>query len=141
MEQKLLRIRGVTKSHPHIAARRMEMTRYSLEELTRDTGVTAVDVQNRMVDYGVDAFWLSHHPPLVPEPFTPEAGEMWSKEDIDYWIAVIEQVVEEAYTDPDLVKTAPHNQVVHQLDPTGLDDPDRWATTWRAYRRKQAATA
>ena len=138
MEQKLLRIRGVTKSHPHIQARRLEMTRYSLEELTRDTGVTAVDVQNRMVDFGVDAFWLSHHPLLVPEPFTPEAGEMWSKEDIDYWIAVLEQVVEEAYTDPELVKTAPHNQVVHQLDPTGLDDPNRWATTWRAYQRKRA---
>jgi glycine cleavage system P protein (glycine dehydrogenase) subunit 2 len=47
-------------------------------------------------------------------------------------------VVEESYTDPDLVKTAPHNQVVHQLDPTGLDDPNRWATTWRAYQRKRA---
>ena len=23
---------------------------------------------------------------IVPEPFTPEAGETWSLEDIDYWI-------------------------------------------------------
>jgi glycine dehydrogenase subunit 2 len=139
MEQKLLRIRGVSRSHPHLTAKRLEMTRYSLEELARDTGVTAVDVQNRMVDFGIDAFWLSHEPWLVPEPFTPEAGEMWSKEDIDYWIAVLEHVCEEAYSDPELVKTAPHRQVVHQLDPRGLDDPERWATTWRAYRRKQAA--
>lgn len=139
MEKKLLELRGVSKSHPHLAQRRLEMTRYSLERLTQDTGVTAVDVQNRMVDFGVDAFWLSHEPWLVPEPFTPEAGEMWSKDDIDYWIAVLAQVVEEAYTEPETVKRAPHRQVVHQLDPTGLDDPDRWATTWRAYRRKRAA--
>ena len=139
MDQKLLRIHGVSRSHPHLGVRRMEMTRYSLEELTRDTGVTAVDVQNRMVDFGVDAFWLSHEPWLVPEPFTPEAGEMWSKEDLDYWIAVLEHVCNEAYTDPSVVKTAPHRQVVHQLDPRGLDDPARWATTWRSYQRKQAA--
>jgi glycine dehydrogenase subunit 2 len=139
MEKRLLRIRGIDKSHPHLTAHRLEMTRYSLEPLTRDTGVTAVDVQNRMVDFGVDAFWLSHEPWLVPEPFTPEAGEMWSKEDIDYWLAVLEHVCEEAYSDPDVVKTAPHRQVVHQLDPRGLDDPARWATTWRAHRRKQAA--
>jgi len=137
MEQKLLAVRGVTKSHPHLSQKRLEMTRYSLEELARDTGVTAVDVQNRMVDFGVDAFWLSHEPWLVPEPFTPEAGEMWSKEDIDYWIAVLEHVCEEAYADPEVVKTAPHRQVVHQLDPRGLDDPQQWATTWRSYQRKQ----
>jgi glycine dehydrogenase subunit 2 len=139
METKLLEIRGVSKSHPHLSQRRLEMTRYSLEQLAQDTGVTAVDVQNRMVDFGVDAFWLSHEPWLVAEPFTPEAGEMWSKDDIDYWIAVLARVCEEAYTDPETVKRAPHNQVVHQLDPTGLDDPERWATTWRAYRRKQGA--
>jgi glycine dehydrogenase subunit 2 len=140
MEKKLLEIRGVTRSHPHLSARRLEMTRYSLERLAQETGVTAVDVQNRMVDFGVDAFWLSHEPWLVPEPFTPEAGEMWSKDDIDYWIAVLAHVCEEAYADPEVVKRAPHRQVVHQLDPTGLDDPSRWATTWRAYRRKRAAT-
>ena len=44
---------------------------------------------NRMADYGVDAYWMSHEPWVVPEPFTPEAGEMWSKEDIDYWMAVM----------------------------------------------------
>jgi glycine dehydrogenase subunit 2 len=114
----------------------MEMTRYSLGPLFEATGVTAVDVQNRMVDYGVDAFWLSHEPWIVPQPFTPEAGEMWSKEDIDTWIAVLARVCEEARTDPDLVRTAPHNQAIHQLDPAPLDDPKRWAMTWRAHLRK-----
>ena len=90
-----------------------------------------------MVDFGIDAFWLSHEPWLVPEPFTPEAGEMWSKEDIDYWIDVLAHVIDEAYSDPEIVKTAPHNQAIHQVDGAARRTiPTRWATTWRAHVRK-----
>ncbi len=92
MEKRLLEIPGVTRSHPQVNAYRLEMTRYSLGTLQEETGVGVVDVQNRMADYGVDAPWLSHEPWVVPEPITPEAGEMWSKEDIDYWIDVLAQV-------------------------------------------------
>jgi glycine dehydrogenase subunit 2 len=137
MEKRLLAIRGITKSHPHLTAPRMEMTRYSLETLERETGVTCVDVQNRMVDYGIDAFWLSHEPWIVPQPFTPEAGEMWSKEQVDEWIDVLARVIEEAYEDPELVRTAPHRQAITKLADVDLDDPQTWATTWRAYRRKR----
>ena len=136
MEKRLLEIPGVSKGLDHLDKHRMEMTRYSLGELTEETGVTTVDVANRMTDYGVDAFWMSHEPWFVPEPFTPEAGEMWSVEDLDYWVDVIAAICEEARTDPELVKTAPHNQPIHRIVGSGLDDPDRWATTWRAYRRK-----
>ena len=139
MEKKLLGIRGVTRSHPDHGSWRMEMTRFSLGQLFEDTGVSVIDVQNRMVDYGVDAFWLSHEPWVVPQPFTPEAGEMWSKEDIDYWIAVLQRISDEAYSNPEFVRSAPHNHAIHQLDAESLEDPDRWAMTWRSYRRKQAA--
>lgn len=141
MERRLLAIRGVTKSFPELTAPRLEMTRYSLGRMTEETGVTVLDVQNRMVDYGIDAFWLSHEPWLVPEPFTPEAGELWSREDIDLWIDVLATVVGEAYRDPELVRTAPHNQAIHKVDASGVDDPERWATTWRAYQRKVQAAA
>jgi len=138
MEKRLLEIRGVTRSHPQLRVPRLEMTRYSLGTLLEETGVGVLDVQNRMADYGVDAPWLSHEPWIVPEPITPEAGEMWSKEDVDYWIDVLAQVCREAYEDPELVRSAPHNQVVHKLADVSLDDPGTWATTWRAYRRKRA---
>jgi glycine dehydrogenase subunit 2 len=136
MEALLLKIPGVTRSHPEQKSWRMEMTRFSLGTLFEQTGITAVDVQNRMVDYGVDAFWLSHEPWIVPQPFTPEAGEMWSKEDIDIWVAVLAKVCDEARIDPQLVRTAPHNQAIHQIDPAPLEDPTRWAMTWRAHVRK-----
>jgi len=136
MEKRILKIRGITKSHPHMTQRRMEMTRYSLEKVREDTGVGCVDVQARMTDFGIDAPFLSHEPLLLPEPLTPEAGELWSKEDIDYWCDALEQVVDEAYTNPELVKTAPHNQAIHKINAEALDDPDQWAMTWRAYQRK-----
>lgn len=115
------------------------MTRYSLQQLKDDTGVDAHDVQNRMTDFGIDAMWSSHHPWLIPEPFTPEAGEMYGKEALDTWIAVLARISDEAYATPELVKTAPHNQAIHRLKTAHLDDPSKWAMTWRAYRRKSAS--
>ena len=139
MEKGLLRIRGVSKSPPEGVRHRMEMTRYSLETMKRETGIGTLEVQNRMVDFGIDAFWMSHEPWLVPEPFTPEAGEMYSKADLDYWIAVLARISDEAYSTPEVVRSAPHNQAIHQLKPDALNDPDRWAMTWRAYQRKVLA--
>ncbi|MFD8958280.1 glycine dehydrogenase subunit 2, partial [Streptomyces anulatus] len=96
-------------------------------------------VQNRMTDFGIDAMFTSHEPWLIPEPFTPEAGEMYGKEALDTWIAVLARISDEAYSDPDIVKNAPHNQAIHRLDQAATNDPARWAMTWRAYQRKKAS--
>jgi len=45
-------------------------------------------------------------------------------------------VCQEAYDNPELVRTAPHNHPIGRLDTGPLEDPARWATTWRAYQRK-----
>lgn len=138
MDARLRDIRGIARSHPHISAHRMEMSRWSMEQLNRETGVSVFDVQRRMTDFGIDAFWLSHEPWLVPEPFTPEAGEMWSKEEIDLWIDVLAAVVEEAYSDPDKVRSAPHSQAIHKLDTNDLNNIDAFATTMRRYARRKS---
>ena len=78
-------------------------------------------------DFGIDPYWMSHEPWIVAEPFTPEAGELWSKEDIDMWIGVIAQIVEEARTNPEFVKTAPHNQAIAQVKGDAFEDPAKWA--------------
>jgi glycine dehydrogenase subunit 2 len=141
METRLLKIRGVTRSNPQVGAHRLEMTRYSLAQVLEETGVDVHDISNRMVDFGVDAPWLAHEPWLVPEPITPEPGELWSREDVDTWIDVLEYVIEEAYRDPDRVRSAPHNHPIAQVDASGVDDPQQWATTWRAYTRKRRLAA
>ncbi|HJT15398.1 MAG TPA: aminomethyl-transferring glycine dehydrogenase subunit GcvPB [Dongiaceae bacterium] len=136
MDHKLAKIRGLSRSNPGIGKHRMEMTRWSLGQLKTDTGCGTVEVANRMADYGIDPWWMSHEPWIVPEPFTPEAGEMYSKEDLDYWIAVVAKISEEAYADPELVKSAPHKQAIAQIKGDVLNDPAKWAITWRAYLRK-----
>ncbi len=118
-----------------IGRHRIEQVRYSWEQLTKDTGVTTEDVICRMADFGFH-LWTSHHPFIVPEPFTIEPTESYSKEELDEYIAGLKKVVEEAYEDPDKVKNAPYNSVVHKIDHTTLDDPDKWAITWRAYLKK-----
>jgi len=132
--KKVKEIRGA--SAPYAEGRhRIEQVRYSWDELTRETGVTTEDVTCRMADFGFH-LWSSHHPWVVPQPFTIEPTESYSKEEIDEYIAGLKRVVEEAYTNPEKVKNAPYNSVVHKIDHSTLDDPEKWAITWRSYVKK-----
>jgi len=115
---------------------RLEQERWSWEKLTEDTGVGTLDIQRRMVDYGLQSFFMSHHPWVVPEPFTPEFCESYSIDDMKYWCGVLKKISEEAYTDPELVKSSPHRAPIHLVKYEDLDKPDKWAMTWRAYLKK-----
>lgn len=136
MDKRLSEIPGLAISNPDVKLRRMEMTRWSLGPIAEETGVGTVDFANRMADYGIDPWWMSHEPWIVAEPFTPEAGELWSKEDIDTWIDVVAKICEEARSDPEMVKSAPHNQPIAQVKGDAFEDPAKWAMTWRAWKRK-----
>ena len=114
---------------------RVEQVRYSLEKLLDKTGVSSADVQRRMMDFGMH-IWQSHHPFYIPEPLTLEPTETPSKEDLDEYIETLKYIFKEAEKDPEYVKSAPHRSVCHQLDESGMDDPDKWAITWRAYLKK-----
>ena len=89
----------------------------------------------RTSDYGVH-YWTSHHPFVVPSPFTLEPTESYTQRELDEYAGILEHVVEEAYTEPETVKTAPHNSSIHRVQQELLKDPAQWAMTWRAYRRK-----
>jgi len=114
---------------------RIEQVRYSWEELAAETGVHSEELGVRAADFGIH-YWTSHHPYVVPEPVTLEPTETPSKEDLDEYVTVMAHVAEEARTDPELVKTAPHNSTVHTVDHAPLDDPSQWAMTWRAYLKR-----
>ncbi len=141
MDHRLAKLPGIARSNPHVTSRRMEMTRWSLAPLHEEIGIGTVEIANRMADYGIDPWWMSHEPWIVPQPFTPEAGELWSKEDIDLWIDVLAQIMQEARENPELVRTAPHNQPIAQVKGDAFEDPSKWAMTWRAYLRKRDQAA
>jgi len=115
---------------------RLEQVRYSLAKLKEDTGVGTLDVARRSADFGVATFFPSHEPWLVPEPMTLEPSESYSKADLDTYAEILAEISREAYSDPEVVLTAPHRSAVHRMEQTPHDDPERWALTWRAYLRK-----
>jgi glycine dehydrogenase subunit 2 len=118
--------------------RRLEQVRYSWEKLTQDTGVGTEDIMRRLGDFGIVHYWTSHHPWVVPEPFTLEPCETFSKDDLDEYAAVFAQMSKEAYENPDFTKNAPYKCAVHKnKNPQEFDDPEKWATTWKAYQKKK----
>ena len=132
-------IKGATA--PFTAGKhRIEQVRYSWEELYKQTGVTTHDIAYRMADFGFH-LWSSHHPFIVPQPFTIEPTESYSKEELDEYLDGLRHVAEEAWNEPETVKTAPHRSVVHKIDESTFDDPEKWAITWRAYQKKHGKTS
>jgi glycine dehydrogenase subunit 2 len=120
--------------------RRIEQVRYSWEELYEETGIDTHDVTLRLADFGFH-LWQSHHPFVVPQPFTIEPTESYSKEELDEYLDGLRHVAQEAKVEPDTVKRAPHNSVVHKIDDSSLDDPEKWAVTWRAFVKKYGKDA
>jgi glycine dehydrogenase subunit 2 len=136
MLQKVLGIPGAEAPYAE-GKRRIEQVRYSWQALAEETGVHSEELGLRAADFGVH-YWTSHHPWIVPEPCTLEPTESYSKAELDEYARILAHVAEEARTDPDLVKSAPHCSTIHTIDHGPLDDPSRWAMTWRAYKRKVA---
>ena len=132
--KKVLEIPGTSAPYAR-GKRRIEQVRYSWQRLTEETGVHSEELGLRAADFGVH-YWTSHHPFIVPEPCTLEPTESYSREELDEYAAILAHVAEEARSNPELVKTAPHNSTIHTIDHAPLDDPNQWAMTWRAYKRK-----
>jgi glycine dehydrogenase subunit 2 len=134
--KKLLEVQGVSlpwsKHHPF----RMQEARFSLKKLKEDTDIGIEDVNRRIVDFGVQKCFTSHEPWIVPEPFTPEPPETTPKEDLDRFAQIFHQISQEAYKNPEIVKTAPHNCAISKIDPAPSLNPKKWAMTWRAYLKK-----
>ena len=130
MHRRLSEVPGITTSIPGNPERRLDVVRYSLEELSEETGVGTEAVRDRITDYGLPGHWMSHHPVTSPEPFTLEPTESFSRRDLDEVAAIYEQVVGEARTDPDLVRSAPHRGPVARMR-AGALQADRPLATWR----------
>lgn len=134
---KLLKHKGITVPYD-VDNQRIEQARYTIEQLTKDTGITSADVSNRVMDFGLH-IWSSHHPYYIPEPITLEPTESPSKDDLDEYVNTLHHIFDEAYNNPEIIKSAPHNSTIHKVDESSFDNPDEWCPTWRVYLRKTEA--
>lgn len=87
------------------------------EKLKKETGCRAMDVSKRLIDYGFHPP-TNYFPLIVPECLMIEPTETECKEMLDVFCDAMIRIVEEAYTEPDLLHNAPTSQIVGRLDET-----------------------
>lgn len=132
--KKVLEIKGIEM--PYLGnGPRIEQVRYSWQKLYEETGISSEQIGVRMADFGLH-YWTSHHPFVVPQPVTLEPTEAYSMKDLDEYVNTLASIANEAYTSPQVVIDAPHNCPIHQVKDDTLDDPEKWAMSWRGYQRK-----
>ena len=77
--------------------------------------VKTLDVAKRLIDYGYHAPTV-YVPLLFHEAMMIEPTESESKDTLDNFIAVMKKIAEEAKTEREMVKTAPHHTPIRRLD-------------------------
>lgn len=85
------------------------------DQKQKKNGVSTMDIAKRLIDYGFHpytvAFPLIVHGALMIEPTESE-----SREELDLFIDAMKAIAEEAESDPEMVKSAPHTTRIRRLD-------------------------
>ncbi len=87
----------------------------TLKKLKDETGVIAMDVAKRLLDYGYHAP-TTYFPMLVPECLLIEPTETETKEELDGFIDAMQKILAEAHADAAKLKGAPYTTPVRRLD-------------------------
>ncbi len=81
----------------------------------KETHVTTLDIAKRLMDYGFHSPTI-YFPLVVFGALMMEPTETESKEELDRYCDAMIKIAEEATTNPDIVKKAPHNTRMRRLD-------------------------
>jgi len=130
LANRLRRIRGFSLPLGEGVPRKHEFV-LSAAELLKETGVSALQVAKRLLDFGV-------HPPtvyfplIVEEAMMIEPTETVSKLELDRMVAVFQQISDEAYSGSEIMKTSPHSTSVTKIDEAKANRPKTMKLTWRS---------
>jgi glycine dehydrogenase subunit 2 len=134
--KKLMEIRGLTLPYNSKKPRKHECV-FSVKKLKKETGVSALNIAKRLLDYGLHAPTI-YFPLIVEEALMIEPTETFEKEEIDRFVNAMKKICEEAYTDPEKVMNAPHNTAIPKLDEVKASHPRTMILSWRMYLKKKA---
>lgn len=87
----------------------------SLQKLKQTTGVTAMDVVKRLLDFHIHAPTV-YFPQIVPECLLIEPTETESKATLDHFVEVMDVIWAEAHASPEHLKQAPHHCPIRRVD-------------------------
>jgi len=109
---------------------------FSAKPLKNETGVSAIDVAKRLLDYGVHSPTI-YFPLIVDEALMIEPTEAFEKEELDRFVDTLRIVCEEAYANPEIVKSAPRSTAVSRLNEVKASHPNTMALSWRMYKKSK----
>lgn len=113
---------------------RMHEVVLSAEKMSEETGVRALNVSKKLLDYGIHAP-TTYFPLIVPEALMVEPTETEPVEVLDEFIEAMKEISDLAYSDPDDVLGAPRMTVVGKLDEARAAHPRTICLSWKAYCR------
>jgi glycine dehydrogenase subunit 2 len=87
----------------------------SARRLKEETGVSALDVAKRLLDFGVHPPTI-YFPLIVPEALMIEPTETESRETLDHFLEVMRRIRREAANSPELLRQAPTVTPVQRID-------------------------
>jgi glycine dehydrogenase subunit 2 len=129
--QKLKDVRGL--SLPYGKGKwRMHEAVLSAAKMDEETGVRALNVSKKLLDYGLHAP-TAYFPLIVPEALMIEPTETEPLEALDEFIEAMKEISDLAYSDPDEVLGAPTNTTVTRLDEPRAAHPKTICLSWRTY--------
>jgi glycine dehydrogenase subunit 2 len=129
LAHKLRKVRGFSLPLGEGVPRKHEFV-LSASDLLKETGVSAMQVGKRLLDFGI-------HPPtvyfplIVQEAMMVEPTETASKKELDALVQAFQEISNEAYAKSDLPKTAPHATSVTRIDEAKANRPKTMKLTWR----------
>jgi len=126
--KQLKEIKGLTLPYNSEKPRMHECV-FSAKLLKKDTGVSALNIAKRLLDYGLHAPTI-YFPLIVDEALMIEPTETFEKEELDRFVEAMRKISEEAYTKPEIVLKAPHNTTVSRLDEVKASHPRTMALSW-----------
>jgi glycine dehydrogenase subunit 2 len=100
----------------HLPYDRVCMHEFVVEGMWPDAPeIHALDISKRMMDYGLHPP-TNYFPLIVHEALMIEPTETESKQTLDSFAEILIKIAEEAHTQPELLKSAPHITPVGRLD-------------------------
>lgn len=87
----------------------------SMKKLKDETGVTAADVAKGLIDRGIHPPTM-YFPLIVDDALMFEPTESASKAELDAAAEALHEIIDLAYSDPELLHTAPHTTVIRRPD-------------------------
>lgn len=129
MARKIRNIKGFSLPYAEDVPRKHEFV-LSASTLMKETGVTALEVSKRLLDFGTHSPTV-YFPLTVQEALMAEPTETVSKQELDAMINGFARISEEAYTGSDQPRSSPHATSVSRIDEAKANRSRTKQLTWR----------